>query len=335
MSSVSCNQTNVQQPQHIFPTTIATPGKMPKYPHIQPHPIAEDGKNRKVTRSQPYNADQSQHSVMRRNARERNRVKQVNNSFARLRQHIPQTIIADLTKGGGRGPQKKISKVDTLRIAVEYIRRLEDLLDDLNGGVSSSNEQYDLQTNNSNCDTASNSSFSSSSSSSSASSTYNAASQTTPVYYTPQSTSPLPSLMDVNLAGHLNPYSSSTTLLSPVSMNSYSPQHNAGYENNGCHSPTSSFNSSNLSYEAVAASFEQQQQSLADLPTQQQQQHHPHHQQQQQPHHHQISADAATLAFVTNIQLKFEPYDNFTLDEEDCTPDDEEILDYISLWQEQ
>ncbi|XP_073829176.1 achaete-scute family bHLH transcription factor scute [Musca autumnalis] len=324
MSSVSCNQTNAQQQQHIFPTTIVTPGKMPKYPHIQPHPIAEDGKNRKVTRSQPYNADQSQHSVLRRNARERNRVKQVNNSFARLRQHIPQTIIADLTKGGGRGPQKKISKVDTLRIAVEYIRRLEDLLDDLNGGVSSSgSQQYDMQTNSSNCDTASNSSFSSSSSSS-----YNTtASNQTPVYYTPQSTSPLPSLMDVNLAGHLNPYSSSTTLLSPVSMNSYSPQHNtAGYENNGCHSPTSSFNSSNISYETVAASFEPQQ-SLVDLTAHQQ---HQLHQQQQ------ISATETTnLAFDGNIQLKFEPYDNFTLDEEDCTPDDEEILDYISLWQEQ
>ncbi|XP_061396918.1 achaete-scute complex protein T4 [Musca vetustissima] len=330
MSSVSCNQTNVQQQQqHIFPTTIVTPGKMPKYHHIQPHPIAEDGKNRKVSRSQPYNADQSQHSVLRRNARERNRVKQVNNSFARLRQHIPQTIIADLTKGGGRGPQKKISKVDTLRIAVEYIRRLEDLLDDLNGGVSCSNQQFDLPSNTSNCDTASNSSFSSSSSSSASSSAYNTTTSQTPVYYTPQSTSPLPSIMDMNLAGHLNPYSSSTTLLSPVSMNSYSPQHNtAGYDNNGCHSPTSSFNSSNLSYEAVAASFEPQQ-SLADLPIQQQH-HHPllHHQPQE------ISADTS-LAFDGNIQLKFEPYDNFTLDEEDCTPDDEEILDYISLWQEQ
>lgn len=313
MSSVTCNQST--NAQHLFPTTILTSGKMLKYPHIQPHPIAEDGKSRKVSRPQPYNADQSQHSVLRRNARERNRVKQVNNSFARLRQHIPQTIIADLTKGGGRGPQKKISKVDTLRIAVEYIRRLEDLLDDLNGGVSLT-QQFDVQNNSSNCDTASNSSFSSSgSSSSSTASTYNA--PTTPVYYT-QSTSPLPSLMDVNLqSGHLNPYGSSTTLLSPVSMNSYSPQHNTAYD--GCQSPTSSFNSS-LSYET--GNFEAQ--PLPEISTQNQQQ-----------HINSANAVAIPAHFDGNIQLKFEPYDNFNLDEEDCTPDDEEILDYISLWQEQ
>ncbi|XP_075156075.1 achaete-scute family bHLH transcription factor scute [Haematobia irritans] len=317
-SSVTCNQTNQQQQtQHLFPTTIVSSGKMHKYPHIQPHPIAEDGKTRKVTRVQPYNAEQSQHSVLRRNARERNRVKQVNNSFARLRQHIPQTIIADLTKGGGRGPQKKISKVDTLRIAVEYIRRLEDLLEDLNGGVSLT-QQFELQANSSNCDTASNSSFSSSGSSTTAS-VYN--SSPTPVYYT-QSTSPLPSLMDVNLqSGHLNPYGTSTTLLSPISMNSYSPQHNTVYENNnlnnGCQSPTSSFNSS-LSYES--ANFEQQA-NITELPVSQT----------------QLSIDTSAPAshFDTNIQLKFEPYEHFNLDEEDCTPDDEEILDYISLWQEQ
>ncbi|XP_055842575.1 achaete-scute complex protein T4-like [Episyrphus balteatus] len=77
-------------------------------------------------------------SVARRNARERNRVKQVNTSFAKLRQHIPQAIIADISKGG-RGPSKKISKVDTLKIAVEYIRRLHELLEDMNTSDTSSN----------------------------------------------------------------------------------------------------------------------------------------------------------------------------------------------------
>lgn len=74
-------------------------------------------------------------SVARRNARERNRVKQVNNGFANLRQHIPQTIINTLSSGG-RGASKKLSKVDTLRIAVEYIRGLQDLLDTANPAVS-------------------------------------------------------------------------------------------------------------------------------------------------------------------------------------------------------
>lgn len=67
-------------------------------------------------------------SVLRRNARERNRVKQVNNGFSNLRQHIPGDIVTALTNGG-RGASKKLSKVDTLKVAVEYIRRLQELLD--------------------------------------------------------------------------------------------------------------------------------------------------------------------------------------------------------------
>lgn len=62
-------------------------------------------------------------AVARRNARERNRVKQVNNGFATLRQHIPSHIAAGY---GDRG--KKLSKVETLRMAVEYIRGLQRLL---------------------------------------------------------------------------------------------------------------------------------------------------------------------------------------------------------------
>jgi achaete-scute complex protein len=68
-------------------------------------------------------------SVARRNARERNRVKQVNNGFATLRQHIPPAVAATVV-GGGRGASKKLSKVDTLKLAVEYIRSLQQLLDD-------------------------------------------------------------------------------------------------------------------------------------------------------------------------------------------------------------
>lgn len=65
-------------------------------------------------------------AVARRNARERNRVKQVNNGFAVLRQHIPTSITAASESENGRS--KKLSKVETLRMAVEYIRRLEDML---------------------------------------------------------------------------------------------------------------------------------------------------------------------------------------------------------------
>lgn len=83
-------------------------------------------------------------SVQRRNARERNRVKQVNNGFANLRQHIPSDVINALTHGG-RGASKKLSKVDTLRLAVEYIRRLKDILDDGETDTSSSSSTRSSQ----------------------------------------------------------------------------------------------------------------------------------------------------------------------------------------------
>ncbi|CAG9820260.1 unnamed protein product [Phaedon cochleariae] len=67
-------------------------------------------------------------SVARRNARERNRVKQVNDGFATLRQHIPNFIAAAFENTSGRGGNKKLSKVETLRMAVEYIRSLEHIL---------------------------------------------------------------------------------------------------------------------------------------------------------------------------------------------------------------
>ncbi|XP_043490302.1 signal transducer and activator of transcription B-like isoform X1 [Polistes fuscatus] len=73
-------------------------------------------------------------AVARRNARERNRVKQVNNGFATLRQHIPNHIAAGY---GDRG--KKLSKVETLRMAVEYIRGLQRLLAEADGVEYDSN----------------------------------------------------------------------------------------------------------------------------------------------------------------------------------------------------
>ena len=62
-----------------------------------------------------------------RNERERNRVKLINNTFVRLQQHLPQTGGAAT---GAKRRKRKLSKVDTLRGAIEYIRALQDLLDD-------------------------------------------------------------------------------------------------------------------------------------------------------------------------------------------------------------
>jgi achaete-scute complex protein len=72
---------------------------------------------RKSAKSLPASARKAS-SVARRNERERNRVKQVNQGFERLRQHVPNG-----TKN------KKMSKVDTLRSALEYIKYMQELLD--------------------------------------------------------------------------------------------------------------------------------------------------------------------------------------------------------------
>ncbi|CAE1168807.1 ASCL [Acanthosepion pharaonis] len=56
-------------------------------------------------------------AVARRNERERNRVKLVNLGFEALREHVPN----------GR-KNKKMSKVETLRAAVQYIKELQELL---------------------------------------------------------------------------------------------------------------------------------------------------------------------------------------------------------------
>ncbi|XP_064611247.1 protein kinase 4-like [Liolophura sinensis] len=61
-------------------------------------------------------------AVQRRNERERNRVKLINMTFATLREHLPSG-----TKGNR---SKKMSKVETLKAAIEYIRYLRQLVDE-------------------------------------------------------------------------------------------------------------------------------------------------------------------------------------------------------------
>ncbi|XP_076273469.1 uncharacterized protein LOC143204651 [Rhynchophorus ferrugineus] len=84
-------------------------------------------KNTKKTVPKELKTNPQPIAVARRNARERNRVKQVNNGFANLRQHIPNFIAQAFESSNGRG-NKKLSKVETLRMAVEYIRSLEEIL---------------------------------------------------------------------------------------------------------------------------------------------------------------------------------------------------------------
>ncbi|CAJ1055034.1 achaete-scute homolog 4-like [Xyrichtys novacula] len=56
--------------------------------------------------------------IRKRNERERHRVRCVNEGYARLREHLPQEF-----------EDKRLSKVETLRAAIDYIKHLQSLLD--------------------------------------------------------------------------------------------------------------------------------------------------------------------------------------------------------------
>ncbi|XP_050362731.1 achaete-scute complex protein T3-like [Nymphalis io] len=107
--------------------------ELPKFAPIAPSP--EDGSNmdctltKKYTYKNNYSGAQAA-SIARRNARERNRVKQVNDGFNALRKRLPAAIVNALSGGARRGSGKKLSKVDTLRMVVEYIRYLENIIED-------------------------------------------------------------------------------------------------------------------------------------------------------------------------------------------------------------
>lgn len=63
-------------------------------------------------------------SVERRNKRERMRVKQINSTFVTLRNQLPSDAWS------AKRNAKKFSKVDTLRVAIDYIRGLRQLITD-------------------------------------------------------------------------------------------------------------------------------------------------------------------------------------------------------------
>ncbi len=67
--------------------------------------------------------------IRKRNERERERVKCVNDGYARLREHIPL-----------ENKEKRISKVETLRSAIRYIKHLQTLLDSLDSQNSTETE---------------------------------------------------------------------------------------------------------------------------------------------------------------------------------------------------
>ena len=86
------------------------------------------GKNKKKSayKHVPH-ADKPPALVQKRNARERRRVQAVNGAFTKLRRHIPY-----------ENKNKRLSKVKTLKIAIDYIHHLEDMIDDYDAKVEGS-----------------------------------------------------------------------------------------------------------------------------------------------------------------------------------------------------
>ncbi|PFX28265.1 achaete-scute homolog 3-like [Stylophora pistillata] len=108
-------------------------------PNLSPKP------SRHRTRCRTPHCLKKEHaSILRRNERERNRVKLVSDGFATLRKHIPTTPA-----------NKKLSKVETLRNAIEYIKHVQRVLNESNWHERQSRflrqvgwfqDAYDLQT---------------------------------------------------------------------------------------------------------------------------------------------------------------------------------------------
>ena len=87
--------------------------------HVTPQGSSSKKKKVKSTYKHVPHCEKAPHLVAKRNARERRRVMAVNNAFTRLRKHVPC-----------ENRNKRISKVKTLKIAIDYIYYLQDLIDE-------------------------------------------------------------------------------------------------------------------------------------------------------------------------------------------------------------
>nr|XP_045008196.1 achaete-scute homolog 4 [Jaculus jaculus] len=73
---------------------------------------------RRPCRAPPLEGAREPALLRQRNERERQRVRGVNEGYARLRDHLPRELAG-----------RRLSKVETLRAAIGYIRRLQELLE--------------------------------------------------------------------------------------------------------------------------------------------------------------------------------------------------------------
>ncbi|KAM9673092.1 achaete-scute homolog 4 [Trichechus inunguis] len=117
-------------PYHLRTVPMGIPGTLPRLPLSDPFRVpfcvdaacwdrAQGGcPRRRQYLSLPLDGACEPAFLCKRNERERQRVRCVNEGYARLRDHLPREL-AD----------KRLSKVETLRAAVGYIKYLQELLE--------------------------------------------------------------------------------------------------------------------------------------------------------------------------------------------------------------
>lgn len=264
--------------------------------NVNQRSIAPAPYNKPVPRSsEGTTLDSNNPSVIRRNARERNRVKQVNDGFSHLRQHIPTAIIAEISNGRrgiGPGADKKLSKVDTLRMAAEYIRRLKKLIEDVDSSDSSSVSSYGL-----NSSVASSPSYSSS----------NSGSPPPPVSSASQ--------MQYQENQHQMYYHQQTQFYGQPPQSHPALSYAGSFQQHNLISPANSTSSSTYSSELYPP-------------------------QQESPQHYQSAAyEYSNNITPATTPVKFEPvsFDDYHHQNSNSSSsaEDEELLDYISLWQDE
>lgn len=91
-------------------------------PKKSEEPRKHVGRRPKVTVPAPV----KRYRQLRRNARERERQGRLNNAFDVLRSVIPDYL-------SGKGPEGKLTQIETLRLATHYIGALSEMLDEEDG----------------------------------------------------------------------------------------------------------------------------------------------------------------------------------------------------------
>ncbi|KAM5335339.1 achaete-scute homolog 4 [Glossophaga mutica] len=110
-------------PYHLHPVPLSLPGTLPRLPLRDPFRVPLHLDDACCARRRPYlplplDGAFEPAFLRKRNERERQRVRCVNEGYARLRDHLPRELAG-----------RRLSKVETLRAAIGYIKHLQELLE--------------------------------------------------------------------------------------------------------------------------------------------------------------------------------------------------------------